>query len=73
VKSPAELAYMRKAARIVERMHARIAERSSRACARCDLVAEIYDAALRYDRGAGGDYPAIVPLLPSGADAAART
>ena len=40
---------------------------------KCDLVAEIYDAGLRYDPaiGAGGDYPAIVPLLPSGADAAA--
>ena len=40
---------------------------------KCDLVAEIYDASLRYDDtiGAGGDYPAIVPMLPSGADAAA--
>jgi ectoine hydrolase len=36
-------------------------------------VADIYDAALRYDPaiGAGGDYPALVPLLPSGADASA--
>ena len=40
---------------------------------KCDLVAEIYDASLRYDEdlGAGGDYPSIVPLLPSGGDAAA--
>ncbi len=73
VKSEAELAYMRQAARIVERMHARIAETARPGLRKCDLVAEIYDAALRYDPdiGAGGDYPAIVPLLPSGSDAAA--
>ncbi|TIL81263.1 MAG: M24 family metallopeptidase, partial [Mesorhizobium sp.] len=40
-----------------------------------DLVAEIYDAGTRGVDGPegkiGGDYPAIVPLLPSGADASA--
>jgi len=73
VKSARELDYMRKAARFVERMHARIAEVAEPGLRKCDLVAEIYDASLRYDAdlGAGGDYPAIVPLLPSGADAAA--
>ena len=73
VKSPQELAYMRVAARLVERMHARILEVVAPGLRKCDLVAEIYDAGLRYDPeiGAGGDYPAIVPLLPSGADAAA--
>ena len=73
VKSPQELAYMRTAARIVERMHARILEVAAPGVRKCDLVAEIYDASLRYDAGigAGGDYPAIVPMLPSGSDAAA--
>lgn len=73
VKSEAELAFMRTAGRIVGRMHARIAEKIEPGIRKCDLVAEIYDAALRYDPdlGAGGDYPAIVPLLPSGSDAAA--
>ena len=73
VKSPAELGYMRKAARIVERMHERIRETARVGMRKCDLVAEIYDASLRYDPaiGAGGDYPAIVPPLPSGPDAAA--
>ena len=73
VKSPAELEKMRKAARIVERMHARIIEKVEPGIRKCDLVADIYDAALRYDPelGYGGDYPAIVPLLPSGSDAAA--
>lgn len=73
VKSEAELGYMRTAGRIVGRMHERIFERVEPGLRKCDLVAEIHDAALRYDPdiGAGGDYPAIVPLLPSGADAAA--
>ncbi|SFC69484.1 ectoine hydrolase DoeA [Tropicimonas isoalkanivorans] len=73
VKSDKELHYMRQAARIVERMHRRIAETVEVGMRKCDLVAEIYDAGLRYDEqdGHGGDYPAIVPLLPSGPDAAA--
>lgn len=73
VKSEAELAYMRQAGKIVERMHQRIFEKAEPGLRKCDLVAEIYDAGLRYDAegGFGGDYPAIVPLLPSGSDAAA--
>ncbi|WP_265500817.1 ectoine hydrolase DoeA [Paracoccus beibuensis] len=73
IKTPKELQYMRKAARIVERMHRRIADKIEVGMRKCDLVAEIYDSGLRYDEwsGHGGDYPAIVPLLPSGPDAAA--
>lgn len=73
VKSEIELKYMRTAARFVERMHKRIYEKAEPGLRKCDLVAEIYDAGLRHDPeiGAGGDYPAIVPLLPSGMDAAA--
>jgi ectoine hydrolase len=71
VKSPAEIGYMRKAARIVEAMHARIVEKIEVGMRKCDLVAEIYDAGIRGADGAGGDYPAIVPLLPSGEDASA--
>ena len=71
VKSPAEIDYMRKAARIVEAMHARIVDKVEVGMRKCDLVAEILDAGTRGVDGIGGDYPAIVPLLPSGADAAA--
>lgn len=71
VKSKQELEYMRRAARIVEAMHARILERAEPGMRKCDLVAEIYDAGTRGVDGYGGDYPAIVPLLPSGPDAAA--
>ena len=71
IKSAQELAYMRTAARIVEKMHARIADKVVPGIRKNDLVAEIYDASLRGIDGAGGDYPALVPLLPSGADASA--
>lgn len=73
VKSETEINYMRTAGQIVSRMHRRIMETVEPGIRKCDLVADIYDAALRYDPdlGAGGDYPAIVPLLPSGSDAAA--
>jgi ectoine hydrolase len=71
VKSPREIEYMSRAARIVEAMHARIFERVEPGMRKNDLVAEIYDAGIRGVDGYGGDYPAIVPLLPSGADASA--
>jgi ectoine hydrolase len=71
VKSRAELDYMRRAGRIVEAMHARIVEKVEPGLRKSDLVAEIYDAGIRGVDGYGGDYPAIVPLLPSGAEASA--
>lgn len=70
-KSPQELAYMRIAGRIVSAMHRRILDTVEPGMRKCDLVAAIYDAAIRGVDGFGGDYPAIVPLLPSGPDAAA--
>lgn len=71
VKSETELTYMRRAARIVEDMHARIFDVVEPGMRKCDLVAEIYDQGLRGADGHGGDYPAIVPMLPTGADASA--
>ena len=71
VKSPTELDYMRKAGAIVTKMHERIFEKIEPGMRKCDLVAEIYDAGIRGTDGFGGDYPAIVPLLPSGREAAA--
>ncbi|MBP0616922.1 ectoine hydrolase DoeA [Jiella mangrovi] len=70
-KSPQELDYMRIAGRIVGKMHERIVEKIEPGMRKNDLVAEIYDAGTRGVDGYGGDYPAIVPLLPSGADASA--
>ena len=71
VKSDAELDMMRTAGRIVETMHARIRDLARPDLPKHKLVAEIYDASLRGVDGVGGDYAAIVPLLPSGADASA--
>lgn len=71
VKSETELDYMRKAGRIVSAMHQRIFDTIEPGMRKCDLVAEIYDAGTRGTPEFGGDYPAIVPLLPSGADASA--
>ena len=64
---------MRVAGKFVEKMHHRVFEKIEPGIRKCNLVADIYDASLRYDEdiGAGGDYPAIVPLLPSGVDASA--
>lgn len=71
VKSPAEIGYMRNAARIIELMHKRIYETIEPGMRKCDLAAEIYDAGIRGTPEFGGDYPAFPPLLPSGVDAAA--
>ncbi|WP_175720893.1 ectoine hydrolase DoeA [Burkholderia anthina] len=71
VKSPREIEYMRIAARIVERMHAHIVDSIEPGMKKSDLVAQIYAAGISGADGFGGDYPAIVPLLPTGADAAA--
>ena len=71
VKSEQELVYMRRAARIVERMHDRILELVEPGLRKNDLVAEIYRTAISGTDEFGGDYPAIVPLVPTGADASA--
>ncbi len=71
VKSERELDYMRIAGRIVAAMHARILELAEPGLPKHLLVAEISRTGIAGVDGHGGDYPAIVPLLPSGADAAA--
>jgi len=62
---------MRRGARIVERMHARIREVIEPGMRKCDLVAEIYATGISGTEEFGGDYPAFVPMLPTGADASA--
>ncbi|MBO6895436.1 MAG: M24 family metallopeptidase [Roseibium sp.] len=71
VKSEEEVAFMRKAARISEKIVDGITERAHVGMRKADLVADIYSDAIRGTVDAWGDYPAIVPLLPSGADASA--
>lgn len=71
VKSDEEIVHMRKAARISEKIIDGIVARVEPGVRKVDVVAEIYADAVRGLDDAWGDYPAIVPLLPSGADAAA--
>ena len=71
IKSPTEITYMRRAARIVEKMHATILERAEPGMRKNDLVAEITHTGIKGADGHWGDYPSIVPLAPSGADATA--
>ncbi len=71
VKSEQEIAYMRIAARIVEKMHEKIVEVIEPGMRKNELVAQIYATAIMGADGHGGDYPSIVPMLPTGADAAA--
>jgi ectoine hydrolase len=71
VKSAEEIAFMRKAARISQKVVDGIVERVEPGLKKNELVAEIFADAIRGDGDAWGDYAAIVPLLPSGSDAAA--
>jgi ectoine hydrolase len=71
VKSEEEIAFMRKAARISESIIDHIVENVEAGRRKSELVAEIYGKAIGGNDEDWGDYPAIVPLLPSGSDAAA--
>ncbi len=71
VKSKPELAFMRKAARISERIARLAIETAAPGVRKNELVGEVMRAAIRGDGDDWGDYAAIVPLLPSGADASA--
>lgn len=71
VKSEAEIGYMRKAARISEAIVDGMAARIAPGVPKNEVVAEAYRDAVLGVGGDWGDYPAIVPLVPSGADAAA--
>ncbi len=71
VKSEREIEYMQRAARIVEGMHSHIVDVAEVGMRKNDLVAEIYSVGIRGFDGFWGDYPAIVPMAPSGMDATA--
>lgn len=71
VKSPTEIIYMKRAATIVEAMHRRIVEIVEPGMRKNDLVAEIYHKAISGEGSFWGDYPAIVPMTPSGMNATA--
>jgi ectoine hydrolase len=71
VKSEREITYMRRAARIVERMHQIVRDKAEPGMKKNDLIADLYHASVAGAEGHWGDYPAIVPMAPSGMDATA--
>ncbi len=71
IKSGEELTFIRRAAKISEKIVDGLVERVEPGVPKNDVVAEVYRDALTGVDGHWGDYAAIVPLLPSGSDAAA--
>lgn len=71
IKSNEEIAFVRKAARISEKVIATAIDRAAPGVRKNDLVADIFHAGITGVGEDWGDYPAIVPLTPSGLDATA--
>ncbi|MBV7377677.1 M24 family metallopeptidase [Maritimibacter dapengensis] len=70
-KSDEELAFMRRAARISELVIEKAVEIAEPGMLKHELVGELFKTSVHGEDDSWGDYPAIVPLLPSGADASA--
>jgi ectoine hydrolase len=71
IKSEAEIGFIRKAARISDRIIETAINRAAPGVRKNDLVADIMHAGITGVGDDWGDYPAIVPLTPSGLDATA--
>ena len=71
VKSDEEIAFIRNAARISDKVVETAIDRAAPGVRKNDLVADILHAGITGVDGIWGDYPAIVPLTPSGLDATA--
>ena len=69
IKSDEEISFIRKAARISEKVIQTAIDRSAVGVRKSDLVADIMHAGITGVDDDWGDYPAIVPLTPSGLDA----
>jgi ectoine hydrolase len=66
VKSSQEIAYMQQAGKIAERVMQTAIDTVAPGVRECDAVAEIYRAQIKGIETFGGDYPAIVPMMPTG-------
>lgn len=71
VKSPQEIEYMEVAAKITAKIHQRILDIAGVGIPKSYVVSQIYETAITGVDGHAGEYPSIVPLLPSGKDASA--
>lgn len=66
VKSPAEQDMLRAAGRVADSVMSAALTHIAPGRRQCDVVAQIQAAQARGVGGTGGDYPAIVPMLPTG-------
>lgn len=71
VKSEAEIAMMRKAGQLTAHMHEVLRATFREGLPKNQLVAEVQAAGIAGLPGLAGDYPAIVPIAPSGREASA--
>ena len=72
IKSAPEIAFMRKAAAISDKIMEGVMKHADVGMAKNQLVALAYHDAMQGVDGAWGDYPAMPPMLPSGSDTVAR-
>lgn len=71
IKSAPEIEFIRKAARITEKVMDVALQKAEPGLRKNELVADIFQAGIAGVDDIWGDYPAIVPLTPSGLDATA--
>jgi Xaa-Pro dipeptidase len=66
IKSDAEIAFMQQAGKISEKVMQTALDNLSPGVRECDAVAAVYQAQMSGTEEFGGDYPAIVPMMPTG-------
>lgn len=66
IKSDAEIALMREAGKIASKVMNTAIDRLEPGVRECDAVAAVYQAQMSGTPECGGDYPSIVPMMPTG-------
>ncbi|MEA3435767.1 MAG: M24 family metallopeptidase [Thermodesulfobacteriota bacterium] len=66
IKSEQETALMKQAGKIAENVMQTALDNLSPGTRECDVVAKVYQAQISGTKEFGGDYPAIVPMMPTG-------
>lgn len=66
IKSETEIEYMRRAGKIVERAMQVAYDSIDIGVRQCDAAANVFHALISGTEEYGGDYPAIIPLMPAG-------
>jgi len=66
IKSDAEIEFMKQAGKIMEKVMQTAIDTVAPGVRECDAVAAIYQAQIAGTAEYGGDYPAIVPMMPVG-------